>query len=260
MVFVGKLLVFFQVAKKRLLTNTDPKQPLELVKSFTVHYYDNNSFSSHTANYTSFILVRHPFNRLVSAYRDKLERASSSTRYQLDYYYRVYGQEAVRKYRKKAEAIFGIEFFSALNNFGSPLPNPKKGTMGSRTKQHPIFWEFVQLLKSRSPAGYDNHWQPMHLWCNYCNMNYASIFYFEKLSQESPFIKEMLNPGKSNQHAKVGWLNPTTGQDMDRDRVVEIYFKQLSDEDILALYKIYEVDFLSFGYTYQRGNLTLPLT
>ena len=36
------------------------------------------------------------------------------------------------------------------------------------------------------------------------------------------------------------------------------YLSVLSNEDILALYKAYEMDFKLFDYTFTNGNLTVP--
>lgn len=58
----------------------------------------------------SFIVVRHPFERLVSAYRDKLER-SHAKNYLTDFYYKTYGRKIVQKYRQKALKKFGDDFF-----------------------------------------------------------------------------------------------------------------------------------------------------
>ena len=45
---------------------------------------------------TSFIIVRHPFDRLVSAFRDKLERSNQGYySIQQGYYMRKYGKEIV---------------------------------------------------------------------------------------------------------------------------------------------------------------------
>ena len=61
----------------------------------------------------SFIIVRHPFERLVSAYRDKLERKHAKN-YLTDFYYTSYGRKIVQKYRKRALLKFGDEFFRYL--------------------------------------------------------------------------------------------------------------------------------------------------
>ena len=64
----------------------------------------------------SFIVVRHPFTRLVSAYRDKIETLGSGVFYQ-----KRHGKTMVARYRAEARKRFGDDFFSADNNFGSPM-------------------------------------------------------------------------------------------------------------------------------------------
>ena len=89
------------------------------------------------------MIVRHPFYRLVSAYRDKLER-SLAGKPQNDWYYKLYGATIVKRYRVAAERRFGRQFFSKANHFGAPLPVRKKGR---RTAELPTFWEFIQYVK-----------------------------------------------------------------------------------------------------------------
>ena len=74
-----------------------------------------------------FLIVRHPLDRLVSAYRDKLERLGPTfTRPASDPYYNLYGRQIVSQFRHAAIARFGPQFFSAENNFGSPGPVPRR--------------------------------------------------------------------------------------------------------------------------------------
>jgi hypothetical protein len=49
----------------------------------------------------------------------------------------------VSTYRKKAIEKFGKDFFNEKNHFGAPVP-PK----GTRIKELPTFWEFVQFVRS----------------------------------------------------------------------------------------------------------------
>lgn len=44
----------------------------------------------------TFLIVRHPLERLLSAYRDKFERANR-------HFYEAYGKEIVRRYRPRAK-------------------------------------------------------------------------------------------------------------------------------------------------------------
>ena len=80
----------------------------------------------------ALIVVRHPFDRLVSAFRDKLERTHGRN----TFFYRNYGSRMVTRYREKAIAALGKEYFSRNN--GAPLP-------GLAT--NPFFWFFVLPLQ-----------------------------------------------------------------------------------------------------------------
>ena len=60
------------------------------------------------------ITVRHPFSRLISAFRDKLERCTTEfdcTR-KNDWFYKRLGSKIVKRFRKAATEKFGSDFFS----------------------------------------------------------------------------------------------------------------------------------------------------
>jgi hypothetical protein len=62
------------------------------------------------------LIVRHPFTRLISAFRDKLERQTPGNAY-----LERYGRKIVRGFRESAVEKFGETYFSAENNFGAPF-------------------------------------------------------------------------------------------------------------------------------------------
>ena len=64
---------------------------------------------------TSLLIVRHPFDRLVSAFRDKLEQCHgppANCTLSTNWYYKQYGYKIVSQYRRQARAKFGDEYFS----------------------------------------------------------------------------------------------------------------------------------------------------
>ena len=52
------------------------------------------------------LIVRHPFYRLLSAYRDKFERISEGKNTKSDYFHVLYGKKIITKYRREAEEKF----------------------------------------------------------------------------------------------------------------------------------------------------------
>ena len=52
--------------------------------------------------------------------------------------------------------------------------------------------------------------------------------------------------------------NRNQRNNLNSSAIMETYFRDLTDEEIRRLFKIYENDFRLFGYSYRRGNLILP--
>ena len=86
----------------------------------------------HGKNYTTFLVVRHPFARLLSAYRDKLETLT-------EYNARYHVKDAVK--------------MTARRVFNS--------TVGDS----PSFSEFVDYLVRTPPNLMDKHWAPYTKLC-----------------------------------------------------------------------------------------------
>ena len=80
------------------------------------------------------MVSRHPFHRLVSAFRDKLEHSHTEIDPNQDFYLKTYGRRIRNKYRPLAIKKFGKEFFSSENNFGAGM----KILKGKRNKVRKI--------------------------------------------------------------------------------------------------------------------------
>merc|ERR1712131_185892 len=94
--------------------NLEVKQML-LQKEFG--YLDNwEMYPNFTTQGNTFIFVRHPFERILSAFRDKLEDPSVRGIKFNEYYYNKYGRRVVMYYRK--EKITGPSFkYPRFNEF-----------------------------------------------------------------------------------------------------------------------------------------------
>ena len=85
----------------------------------------------------SFAFVRHPFERLVSAYRDKFELASMD-----DWFFKIYTAD-----------IFSL---------------PDSAYLTGEGLQRPSFPQFVSYLLDTPVLDYNDHWLPYWLHCQFC--------------------------------------------------------------------------------------------
>ncbi|XP_042890743.1 carbohydrate sulfotransferase 11-like [Penaeus japonicus] len=160
---------------------------------------------------TSFLIVRDPFQRLLSAYRDKIESTAQ-------------------------------KYYRALRcQIQPPAGRHKKTTRDCQ----PTFPEFVDyLLEERAKGRPPNeHWAPYHAFCSPCQVHLDYVLRLESLPEEEAFLIETV-AGLSNV------LQPCKLHSSHTDyiAVTKHYFSQLSQEKLRRLYDIYKPDFDIFGY------------
>lgn len=195
---------------------------------------------------TRLIVVRHPFNRLVSAFRDKLERCHSVRRgrcdLKRDFYYNRYGKLIVKNHRTSYLHRFNQTSLDKDHNYGAPYSV-------IRSNEMPTWWEFVQWLLSTSSRAHkwDNHWMPTWSQCSPCTFRPNVILHFENLAEEESWLSKDLPRG--------GKLSPTVRnqrreKEVSADQLTAEYFSLLNHDDIEKLKKVYKKDFEMFGYTW----------
>ena len=99
----------------------------------------------------SFAFVRHPFERLVSVYRDKFELATEAE--MEEFFFKYY-----------AEDIFDL-----------PESSFKTGIIKRQS-----FSQFVSYLLDISVLDYDSHWLPYWLHCQFCDNKYKLKRFMQK--------------------------------------------------------------------------------
>lgn len=179
-------------------------------------------------NYTKFIIVRHPFTRVLSAYRNKLEpngtyestHSNSSKKY---YWRNRIGSKILKQYR-------GAE---TANEY---MEHPERYEL--------TFKEFVDFISThaRKPSLNDRHWQRMAEICYPCDIEYDYIAKVETLPEDSIYF--LLSNGFSS-HLQNYANHATNSSSLTS---VLQYYSSLSEESKDKLYQRYKVDFQLFDY------------
>lgn len=167
-------------------------------------------------HYLKFMFVRHPFERLLSAYRNKFNSNYSSS----EYFHLRYGRQIVRQYRINA--------------------SEESLTKGSDV----TFNEFVRYVIDPKTAaavgGFNEHWKPVSELCLPCTIRYNVIGKYETLMDDAWLVLEK---------ARLGWIGfPRSERPSSTTSLVEEFFNQLTQEELMHLYHIYELDFRLFDY------------
>ncbi|EDW64577.1 carbohydrate sulfotransferase 11 [Drosophila virilis] len=174
----------------------------------------------------SFLFVRDPFERILSAYRNKLEGNRNS-------FYKALGTKVVQRFRRR----------SASGTF------PRCG---------PTFEEFVRFLIQEHATGnrFDEHWAPVYSFCTPCSVNFSIIGKTETFQRDSEFIirqagLESLLLGKLPRR-KLRKIANRARNGVKSEELVERYFADLDRSTLDQLLKIYRIDFELFDYDYLK--------
>ncbi|CAK1553536.1 unnamed protein product [Leptosia nina] len=180
-----------------------------------------------TPGVISLLVVREPFVRLLSAYRDKLENITPP-------FYRKLARTIVAKHREAATKILGN-----IKSFG------------------PTFYEFTAYLiakhKSRTIT-FDEHWAPYYQFCSPCAVNFTVISKVETLSRDAAYVVQQLGLGHLlSRRVKDRRTRLRTVMNKSRDgkntsALLKYYFGQIDRSMLKDLLDIYGIDFDMFGY------------
>ncbi|XP_042204806.1 carbohydrate sulfotransferase 11-like isoform X2 [Homarus americanus] len=167
--------------------------------------------------YTKFIFVRHPIERVLSAFRNKFEKNYTSSAY----FKKRFGVKIIKKYRK------GID----------PADIPASG--------HGVkFSEFVSYLIDTKTDQLNEHWAPVSTMCYPCSVRYDYVGKYETLAEDSEYILREVGAPPSIQFPEVIPSKTTA--------YVDPYFDTLSKNQQQDLIRIYEDDFRVFDYHFRN--------
>ncbi|XDC61891.1 hypothetical protein R6Z07M_013073 [Ovis aries] len=175
------------------------------------------------STYTKMLFVREPFERLVSAFRDKFEHPNS-------YYHPVFGKAILARYRANASR-------EAL-----------------RTGSGVRFPEFVQyLLDVHRPVGMDIHWDHVSRLCSPCLVDYDFVGKFESMEDDANFFLSLIHAPRNLTFPR--FKDRHSEEARTTARITHQYFAQLSTLQRQRTYDFYYMDYLMFNYSKPFADL-----
>ena len=178
-------------------------------------------------NFYKFMIVREPFERLVSAYRNKFQnKALINTKTAQKggdsifiKYVRHLGKAIIRKYRYKNTGI-------------------------AKTGANIVsFTEYVRYLIDTPPWAVNEHWMPYEDLCRPCDVNYDFIGSIDTLERDVRHIMRQIHANETKYH-----LMHTNRALTKTKRTIAGFFKQLPQKYFDQLLAIRKTDFELFGY------------
>jgi len=183
---------------------------------------------------TTFLVVRHPFERLLSAFMDKLSKPITR-----------------KTHRPTAEHPHWS--FFPFGNIQEAIR--AKYRRGASNKSAPTFAEFLAYLVGEAGQAPWNpstvtglvnnaHWRPITTNCDPCRQRYSLVMHLDTLARDSTFLKQKLGLNIDTGFVRREGAGGRTGH----NRTVEA-FKLVDPLLVSKLYQLYRLDFELFGFT-----------
>ena len=174
-------------------------------------------YTDDLAHYTKLLIVRHPMDRLVSAYWDKM-RGTDKT-------FNKYAYNVVAKYR----------------------------TNKTNSDPFPTFEEFVQMIFSKSGLSYNQHWDRFFMKSNPCYIHYDYILKLETMAKDMEmFLSEVYHISQVNSDIKLNSASTLTDTDKNTYSKKLGIYGELPQELVQKLLSYFKYEHQFFGYSFNE--------
>ncbi|XP_020379577.1 carbohydrate sulfotransferase 11-like [Rhincodon typus] len=182
----------------------------------TLDSYGTAEINYRLRNYLKFIFVREPFERLLSAYRNKFTRRYNTA------FHKRYGTKIIREHRHN--------------------PSPEALRHGADVTFQEFVWYLVDP-KTRREEPFNEHWETVYSLCHPCLIRYDVVGHYETLLQDARYLLDLVESDHRITFPSSNVSSRTT------DDLTATFFKKISPFYQRKLYKLYKLDFTLFNYS-----------
>ncbi|XP_047498161.1 carbohydrate sulfotransferase 13-like isoform X2 [Penaeus chinensis] len=207
----------------KIIGKVSPDKDLSTIGRYTVHTSVPNLASQKAmvdealATYKKFLFVRHPFDRVLSAFKDKLESTDKTSVYD---FHKEIGAKIQKKYRTEGASPEGHN--TTFSEFIRFISEPGHGTFEQRNE----------------------HWLSIHEMCNPCAIKYDFVGKYENLKEDANYVLDWMGV------KDLVKAFPASDRPFFARRYDPKYFSQLSHSDKMAFFTKYLADFVAFSYDF----------
>uniref|UniRef100_A0A182FBM1 Carbohydrate sulfotransferase n=1 Tax=Anopheles albimanus TaxID=7167 RepID=A0A182FBM1_ANOAL len=162
----------------------------------------------------SFIIVRHPFERLISAFEDRLVSMRNP------YYSRI-SRSIYKRYHPGGSGAISFRDF--------------------------VQYIIDDVAYNNSTLTLDIHWCPINNLCTPCLARYDLIIKLETYARDMEVLIK-----HTGLQGKIKPVHINHARKEATESLIQKYFSQITDKQMDALYSIYEIDFMLFGYSAEK--------
>lgn len=197
------------------------------IRRMQLSMYTKEEVEYRIKNYRKFIFVREPFERLLSAWRNKFTVASNL------YFQSRWGSYIIKNYRE----------------------NPSKESLNKGSDvTYPEFVRFLLSPKTVRDEMHNDHWQPYETLCYPCIVDYDYVGKYTTMDNDIAYIAEKLNIQQLQFPARnIRYKHAPTVNYVDQE------YAKIALSDIHQIYENYKSDFAVFNYQYKTFDKFDPL-
>ncbi|KAK3877881.1 hypothetical protein Pcinc_017449 [Petrolisthes cinctipes] len=193
---------------------------------------------------TWLLIVRHPLERLLSAYRDKMLRERKAS----DRFVRMQ-KHIVTAYQDP--------------NQTTTTTTTSNNTLNANTSHVPTFTQFLLKVKDDVESMWtgrkrpiNQHWSPYWLLCAPCQLHYHLIAQVETFTRDQEYLIHLFHMEDQavNVHSHASNFDSYEGT----DKATQHYFSQVPKELLNQIIQLYLPDFILFGYSPDEYLKLLP--
>ncbi len=202
---------------------------LELLKLVRMLKLDRTGMLERLKSYYMFMVVRHPFSRLVSVWRDKIVNIKQSE-------YKKWPEEILRRYRPW---LF------------DKLPGQSQVNFA---EVQPTFAEFLQWIAETRKQ--NKHWMPVETACHVCGQSWNAVLRTETMDTDQRILLDQL--GEDYDASQFPRVHSFTGSPATASSATRLDLFEGVRKDVLGYFMLmYKQDMELFGYKWNGDTNTV---